>query len=207
MVAAVAKELKATSRGIPLHRAILADWKAWVKGPHEYMYNGIPWQFQSFLASWVLAHSGPPLFVGWSYIPRHKTWYCKRTIQNAPDCESRINYLLIFDKRSLMRRVRLSRFFICCDCNRLRVRAITGGDYDINSLCFNKIKKRTCVEWNGKDHDCYPNKCCPSKKIIQRDEGQGNLGRSGTRNTNLYIDKFYLNWPRNRHESIRTELL
>ena len=38
--------------------------------------------------------------------------------------------------------------------------------------------KSTGVDWNGDDHDCYPNKCGPSKKIIQGDKGQSNLGSS-----------------------------
>ena len=121
-------------------------------------------------------------------LPGIKLDTVKELFQNVADCESRINYLLIFDKRSLMRRVRLSRFFICSSCNRLSRRAMSGGDHGINVLCFNAKKrkyKRTCVKWNGNDHDCYPNKCCPSQKIIQGGEGQSNLGRSGTRNTNL----------------------
>ena len=65
---------------------------------------------------------------------------------------------------------------------------MSGGDHHIKNVVTQgeKKKRNTCVEWNGNNHDCYPSKCCPSKKIEQRDDGQSNLGRSGTRNSNLY---------------------
>ena len=72
--------------------------------------------------------------------------------------------------------------------------------------CVSIRNRRTCVEWNGNDHDCYPNKCCPSKKIIQRDESQSNLGRSETKKYKT-IFTIYLKWSRNCHESICTKLL
>ena len=80
-----------------------------------------------------------------------------------------------------MRRVRLSRFFICCSYIFLSIRAMSDGDHGINRLSTWE-NRRTRVEWNGDDHDCYTNKCCPSKKSIQGDEGQRNLGNSGIRN-------------------------
>ena len=46
--------------------------------------------------------------------------------------------------------------------------------------------RNTRVDWNGDDHNCYPNKCGPSKEIIQGDKGQSNLGSVEKGNTNLY---------------------
>ena len=86
-----------------------------------------------------------------------------------------------------MRRVRLSRFFICSSYIPLSMRAISDGDHGVSTLVSTWKDRRTCVEWNGNDHDCYADKCCPSKKIIQGDEGQSNLGSSGMRNTNTNL--------------------
>ena len=112
-----------------------------------------------------------------------------KNYSNLPICESCVIYLLIFAKRSLMKRVRLSRFFICVSCICLSMRATSGEDHDISRLSLQVKSRRTCVDWDGNDHYCYPNKCCPSKKTIQRDKRQSNLGSSGVRNT-VYIDNF-----------------
>jgi hypothetical protein len=55
---------------------------------------------------------------------------------------------------------------------------MSGGDYGISTLVSTWKNRRTCIEWNGDDHDCYADKRCPSKKIIQGDEGQSNLASS-----------------------------
>ena len=56
-----------------------------------------------------------------------------------------IYYLLILDKRSLMRRVRLSRFFICSSYITLSMRAMSEGDHDINTLVFHAEKIKVHV--------------------------------------------------------------
>jgi hypothetical protein len=61
-------------------------------------------------------------------------------------------------------------------------------DSDISRLVFRVEKNRsTCVDWNSDDHDCYPNKCGPTKKIIQGDKGQSNLGSSVEKRNNFIL--------------------